>query len=165
MELKGSRTEQNLIVAFSGESQASNKYTYYAAVAKEAGFEPFEVIFLEAAEIKKQHAIKEHDFLKGIGDTNVNLTAAAEGEHYERGQMYPEFERIAREEGLSEIADFFKEAAEVEEKQEKQYLALLKKLNEGEVFKKERTVKWRCPDCPYVDKGTGDSDECPGLCV
>ena len=119
MELKGSKTEQNLLAAFAGESQARNKYTYFATVAKEEGFEQIAGIFLETAENEREHAKKEFDFPKGIGDTNANLKAAAEGEHYEWTQMYPEFERVAREEGFSEIADFFKEVAEVEEEHEK----------------------------------------------
>jgi len=115
MELKGSKTEQNLLAAFAGESQARNKYTYFATVAKEEGFEQIAGIFMETAENEREHAKKEFDFLKGIGDTAVNLKAASEGENYEHTQMYPEFERVAREEGFSEIADFFKEVGEVEE--------------------------------------------------
>ena len=106
MELKGSKTEQNLLAAFGGESQARNKYTYFATVAKGEGFEQISGIFLETAENEREHAKKEFDFLKGIGDTRANLKAAAEGEHYEWTQMYPEFERVARDEGFSEIADF-----------------------------------------------------------
>jgi len=124
MELKESKTVQNLLAAFAGESQARNKYTYFATVAKEEGFEQIAGIFLETAENEREHAKKEFDFLKGIGDTNANLKAAVEGEHYEWTQMYPEFERVARDEGFSEIADFFKEVAEVEEEHEKRYLAL-----------------------------------------
>jgi len=165
MELKGSKTEQNLLAAFGGESQSGNKYTYYAAVAKEKGFEQIAGMFLETAENKMERAKKEVDFLKGSRDTNVNLKAAVEGEHYEWSQMYPEFERVAREEGFSEIADFFREAAEVGEENEKRYLTLLNNLKEGEASKKDKTVKWRCPDCPYVQEGTDASDGCPGLCV
>ncbi len=115
MELKGSKTEKNLEAAFAGESQARNKYTYFATVAKEEGFEQIAGVFLEAAENERAHAKKEFDFLKGIGDTKANLGAAVEGEHYEWTEMYPEFERIAREEGFTEIADFFKRVAEIEE--------------------------------------------------
>ncbi len=161
MELKGSKTEQNLLAAFAGESQAGNKYTYFATVAKEEGFEQTAGIFLETAENEREHAKKEFDFLKGIGDTNANLKAAAEGEHYEYTQMYPEFERVAREEGFNEIADFFKEVAEVEEEHEKRYLALLKNLNEGMVFKKDKVVRWKCRNCGYVHEGTEAPEECP----
>ena len=161
MELKGSKTEKNLEAAFAGESQARNKYTYFAAVAKEAGLEQIAAIFLETAENEREHAKKEFDFLKGIGDTSANLKAAAEGEHYEWTQMYPEFERVAREEGFGEIADFFKEVAEVEEEHEKRYLALLKNLEGGKVFKQDEVVRWKCRNCGYVHKGTEAPEECP----
>lgn len=161
MGLKGSKTEQNLHTAFAGESQARNKYTYFATAAKEEGFEQVADIFLETAENEREHAKKEFDFLKGIGDTNANLKAAAEGEHYEWTQMYPEFERVAREEGFSEIADFFKEVAEVEEDHEKRYLALLKNLKEGKVFKKDKVVRWKCRNCGYIHEGTEAPEECP----
>jgi len=161
MELKGSKTEQNLLVAFAGESQARNKYTYYAAVAKEEGLEQIAGIFLETAGNEREHAKKEFDFLKEIGDTKANLKTAAEGENYEHTQMYPEFERIAREEGFSEIADFFKEVAEVEEEHEKRYLALLKNLVGGKVFKKEKVVRWKCRNCGYVHEGTEAPEKCP----
>ena len=161
MELKGSKTEQNLLAAFAGESQARNKYTYFAAVAKEEGFEQIAGIFLETAENEREHAKKEFDFLKGIGDTNANLKAAAEGENYEHTQMYPGFERVAREEGFSEIADFFKEVAEVEEEHEKRYIALLKNLEGGKVFKKDKVVRWKCRNCGYVHEGTEAPEKCP----
>ena len=161
MELKGSKTEQNLLAAFAGESQARNKYTYFAAVAKEEGFEQIAGIFLETAENEREHAKREFDFLKGIGNTKANLKAAAEGENYEHTQMYPEFERVAREEGFSEIADFFKEVGEVEEEHEKRYLALLKNLEGGKVFKKDKVVRWKCRNCGYVHEGTEAPEECP----
>jgi rubrerythrin len=161
MGLKGSKTEQNLHAAFIGESQARNKYTYFATAAKEEGFEQVAGIFLETAENEREHAKKEFDFLKGIGGTNANLKAAAEGEHYEWTQMYPEFERVAREEGFSEIADFFKEVAEVEENHEKRYLTLLKNLKAGKVFKKDKVVRWKCRNCGYVHEGTEAPKECP----
>ena len=161
MELKGSKTEQNLLAAFAGESQARNKYTYYAAVAKDEGFEQIAGIFQETADNEREHAKREFDFLKGIGDTEPNLKAAAEGEHYEWTQMYPEFERVAREEGFSEIADFFKEVAEVEEEHEKRYLALLKNLKEGKVFKKDKVVRWKCRNCGYIHEGSEAPEKCP----
>ena len=161
MDLKGSKTEQNLLAAFSGESQARNKYTYFATVAKEEGFEQIAGIFLETAENEREHAKREFDFLSGIGNTNANLETAAEGEHYEWTQMYPEFEQVAREEGFSEIADFFKEVGEVEEEHEKRYIALLKNLNEGKVFKKDTVVRWKCRNCGYIHKGTEAPEKCP----
>ena len=161
MELKGSRTEQNLLTAFAGESQARNKYTYFAAVAKEEGLEQIAGIFMETAENEREHAKKEFDYLKGIGDTAANLKAAAEGEHYEWTEMYAEFEQVAREEGFTEIADFFKEVGEVEEEHEKRYLALLKNLKEGKVFKKDKVVRWKCRNCGYVHKGTEAPEKCP----
>ena len=165
MELKGSKTEQNLLAAFAGESQARNKYTYFSTVAKEEGFEQIAGIFLETAENEREHAKKEFDFLKSIGDTNANLKAAAEGEHYEWTQMYPEFERVAREEGFSEIAGFFKEVAEVEEEHEKRYLALFKNLKERKVFKKDKVVRWKCRNCGYTHEGTEAPEECPACGV
>jgi rubrerythrin len=161
MELTGSKTEQNLIAAFAGESQARNKYTYFAMVAKEEGFEQIAGIFLETAENEREHAKKEFDFLKGIGDTRENLKAAAEGENYEHTRMYPEFEQVARKEGFSEIADFFKEVGEVEEEHEKRYLALLKNLKEGKVFKRDKVVRWKCRNCGYVHEGTEPPEKCP----
>ena len=161
MDLKGSKTEKNLEAAFTGESQARNKYTYFAAVAKEEGLEQIAAIFLETAENEREHAKKEFDFLKGIGDTKVNLKAAAEGEHYEWNEMYPEFERVAREEGFTEIADFFKEVAEVEEQHEKRYLALLKNVQKRKVFKKDKVVKWKCRNCGYIHEGTEAPKGCP----
>ena len=161
MELKGSRTEQNLLTAFAGESQARNKYTYFAAVAKEEGLEQIAGIFMETAENEREHAKKEFDYLQGIGDTGANLKAAAEGEHYEWTEMYAEFEQVAREEGFAEIADFFKEVGEVEEEHEKRYLALLKNLKEGKVFKRDKVVRWKCRNCGYVHKGTEAPEKCP----
>ena len=161
MKLKGSRTEQNLLAAFAGESQARNKYTYFAAVAKEGSLEQIAGIFLETADNEREHAKKEFEYLKGIGDTAANLKAASKGENYEHTQMYPEFERVAREEGFTEIADFFKEVGEVEEEHEKRYLALLKNLKEGKVFKKDKVVRWKCRNCGYVHKGTEAPEKCP----
>ncbi len=161
MELKGSKTEQNLLAAFAGESQARNKYTYFAAVAREEGFEQMAAIFLETAENEREHARREFDFIKGIGDTGANLEAAAGGESYEWTEMYPGFEHVAREEGFTEIADFFKEVAEVEEQHEKRYLALLKNLEDGAVFKKDRVVRWKCRNCGYIHEGVEAPQECP----
>jgi len=161
MELKGSRTEKNLEAAFAGESQARNKYTYFASVAKKEGFEQIAGIFLETADNEKEHAEREFNFLQGIGDTTANLKAAAEGEHYEWTEMYPEFERVAREEGFAEIAHFFHEVAEVEEEHEKRYRALLKNVQEGAVFKREKVYRWKCRNCGYVHEGTEAPEACP----
>ena len=161
MELKGSRTEKNLEAAFAGESQARNKYTCFASVATKAGFEQIAGIFLETADNEKEHAKRIYKFLGVVGDTKANLKAAAEGEHYEYTEMYPEFERVAHEEGFAEIADFFKEVAEVEEEHEKRYLTLLKNVQEGKVFKKDKVVKWKCRNCGYVHEGAEAPTECP----
>ena len=142
MELKGSKTEKNLETAFAGESQARNKYTYFAAVAKEEGFEQIAGIFLETAENEREHAKREFDFLKGT-------------------QMYADFGRVAREEGFGEIAGFFKEVAEVEEEHEKRYLALLQNVKEGKVFKKDKAVRWKCHSCGWFYNETEAPNECP----
>jgi rubrerythrin len=155
-----SKTEENLRKAFAGESQARNKYTYFASVARKEGYEQIHRIFIETADNEKEHAKRIFKFLEGIGDTRENLKVAAEGENYEHTQMYPEFEKVAREEGYNEVADFFKEVAEVEEKHEKRYIALLENIKKGEVFKKDRTVKWKCLNCGYVHGG----DQAPQIC-
>ena len=159
MELKGSKTEQSLLTAFAGESQARNKYTYFSEVAKEEGLEQISAIFMETAENEREHTRREFEFLKGIGDTAANLQVAADGENYEWTDMYPGMEKIAREEGFTEIADFFKEVAEVEEEHEKRYLALLKNVKEGMVFKRDKEVKWKCRNCGYIHKGTEAPEE------
>jgi len=161
MELKGSRTERNLEAAFARESQVRNKYNYFADVAKEEGFEQIAEIFLEAAENEKEHARRELNFLRGIGDTENNLKVAAEGEHYEWAEMYAEFERTAREEGFNEIVDFFKRVAEVEEQHENRYLALLKDVRDKKVFKKDEEVVWKCRNCGWIYKDIEAPDECP----
>jgi len=161
MELKGSHTEKNLQAAFAGESQARNKYTYFASVAKKEGYEQIAAIFLETAENEREHAKVEFKFLKELGGTTDNLKAAAGGEHYEWTEMYPDFERVAREEGFTEIADAFKEIAEVEEEHEKRYLALLKNIEECKVFKRDKVMKWKCRNCGYVHEGTEAPECCP----
>ncbi len=161
MRLKGSKTKQNLLAAFAGESKARNKYTYFASVAKKEGFEQMSGIFLETADNEKEHAERIFSFLNGVGDTKANLKAASEGENYEWTQMYPEFEKVAREEGFTEIAEFFHEVAEVEEQHEKRYNALLKNLEEGKVFKKDEVVKWKCRNCGYVHEGKEAPEACP----
>ncbi|NLC45522.1 MAG: rubrerythrin family protein, partial [Firmicutes bacterium] len=137
MDLKNSRTWKNLEAAFAGESQARNKYTYYASVAKKEGYEQIAAIFQETADNEKEHAKMAFKFMDGIGDTKANLKDAAAGENYEWSIMYKEFAEVAREEGFDEIADFFERVAKVELEHEKRYLALLKNLEEGKVFKKD----------------------------
>ena len=155
------KTEENLWTAFAGESQARNKYTFFAQVAREAGFEQIAAIFEETAENEKAHAERIFKFLKALGETERNLKAGIEGEHYEWTQMYPGFEKVARQERLTEIADFFKEVAEVEEQHEKRYQALLRNLKEGKIFKKDEVVKWKCRNCGYVHKGKEAPETCP----
>lgn len=163
MELKGSKTEQNLLAAFAGESQARNKYTYWASKADKEGFKQIAAIFLETADNEKEHAKLFFKMLMGgeIADTEANLLAAAMGENEEHTKLYPEFERIAREEGFTEIADIFKEIAEVEEEHEKRYRKLLANVTNKTVFKKTQPVKWRCRNCGYVHEGNEPPEKCP----
>ena len=172
--LKGTQTEKNILTAFSGESQARNRYTYFASVAKKAGYEQIAAIFLETADNEKEHAKRFFRYLEGgeleiqaaypagiIGDTARNLASAASGENLEWSKLYKEAEETAREEGFEEIAVQFKEIAEVEEEHEKRYRKLLKNLKEGAVFKKAKTVKWHCRNCGYVHEGDEAPEECP----
>jgi rubrerythrin len=161
MDLKGSKTEKNIMEAFAGEAQARNKYTYYASVAKKEGYEQISAIFQETADNEKEHAKVLLKMVNGIGDTIENLTAAAEGENYEWTDMYRRFEQEAREEGFTEIADRFKEIAEVEEEHEKRFRALLANVKEGKVFKRDEVVKWRCRNCGYVHEGKEAPEICP----
>ncbi len=161
MELKGSKTENNLKAAFAGESQARNKYTYFADVAKQEGFQQLAGVFLEAAENERVHAKRELDFLAVAGDSKENLKAAAEGEHYEWTKMYPEFEEIAREEGFTKIADFFEKVAKIEEQHEKRYLALLKDMEKENVFKKGKAAAWKCRSCGWLHNEVEAPNECP----
>ena len=161
MELKGSRTEQCLKAAFAGESEARNKYTYYSSVAKKAGYEQIAALFLETAENEREHAKRAAKYLGLIGDTAENLAAAAAGENYEHTSMYPEFEKIALEEGFTDIAVFFRETGEVEEEHEKRYLKLLKNVQEGTVFTSDTEIQWRCRNCGYVHTGTEAPEVCP----
>ena len=174
MKLKGSKTEKNLLASFAGESQARNRYAYFSSVARKAGFEQISAIFSKTAENEKEHAKRFFKFLEGgeveitasypagvIGDTAANLEAAASGENLEWTELYPEAERVAREEGFSEIADIFKEIAEVEEQHEKRYRKLLKNIKEDKVFKKDTVVKWKCRNCGYVHEGKEAPTKCP----
>jgi len=174
MELKGSESEKNLLKAFAGESQARNRYTFFASVARKEGFEQIAAIFEETAGNEKEHAEIFFKHLEGgdceivagypagkIGTTAENLTAAAEGEKLEWGTLYPEFEGVARAEGFSEIADSFKEIGEVEVYHEKRYRKLLKNVREGRVFVKGESVKWKCRNCGYVAEAPEAPEECP----
>jgi len=163
MNLKGSKTEENLLKAFAGESQARNKYTFWASQAKKEGFEQIAGIFEETAENEKEHAKRLYKFVVGgaIKSTDENLAAAASGENEEYTSMYPEMERIAREEGFDEIADVFREIGEVEEAHEKRFLKLLENIKSNTVFKKPAPVKWKCRNCGYIHEGTEPPELCP----
>lgn len=163
MDLKGSKTEQNLWAAFSGESQARNKYSYFASQADKEGLKQIAAIFLETADNEKEHAKRFYKFLMGgsVPGTEENLLDAAEGENEEHTNMYPEFEKIAREEGFDEIADIFHEIAEVEEEHEKRFRKLLANIKANTVFKKDKVVKWKCRNCGYIHEGTEAPEECP----
>ena len=161
MDLRGSRTEKNLWAAFAGESQARNKYTYFASVARREGYEQIAAIFEETAHNEKEHAKRILKFLGGIGSTEANLEAAAGGENYEWTSMYPEFEKVAREEGFDEIAQFFGKVAEVEKEHERRYRALLENLQQGKVFRKDEPVRWRCRNCGHIHTGNTAPEACP----
>jgi rubrerythrin len=174
MELKGSQTEKNLLAAFAGESQARNRYTYFASQAKKEGYEQIRAIFEETANQEKEHAKREFKFLKGgeveiaasfpagvIGNTLENLKAAAAGEHYETTEMYPEFAEVAEKEGFDEIAKVFRSIAVAEKRHEDRYVALAKNITNGVVFKREKQVRWVCRNCGYVHEGTEAPEECP----
>lgn len=161
MNLKGTKTEKNLLTAFAGESQARNKYTYFASKAKKEGYEQIAGVFMETAENEKEHAKMWAKFLGLINDTKQNLKDAAEGENYEWTEMYKEFAETAREEGFDEIATFFEEVGEVEAEHEKRYLKLLERLNDGSIFKRSTPIKWRCRNCGYIHEGTEPPEKCP----
>ncbi|MEI6516807.1 MAG: rubrerythrin family protein [bacterium] len=160
-ELKGSKTEKNLQEAFAGESQARNKYTYFASVAKKEGYEQIAAFFLETADQEKTHAKLHFKALNGIGDTSANLKAAAGGEHEEWTNMYPRMAKEARAEGFDDIARLFEGIAKIEKEHQERYQALLKNLEDGKVFKKDAKVKWRCRECGFVHEGVGAPQKCP----
>jgi rubrerythrin len=163
MDLKGSKTEQNLWAAFTGESKVRMKYTFFASQADKEGYKQMAAIFQETADNEKEHAKRFYKFLIGgsIHHTEENLLEAAEGELDEHSNLYPEYERIAREEGFHEIADVFREIAEVEEEHEKRYRKLLANIKNKTVFKKPNPVQWRCRNCGYVHEGTEAPEVCP----
>lgn len=161
MDLKGTKTEQNLQNAFAGESQARNKYTYFASVAKKEGYEQISRLFLETADNEKEHAKLWFKYLGGIGNTIDNLTAAAGGENFEWTQMYKQFAEEAREEGFEEIALKFEGVAKIEAEHEKRYLALLENVKNGNVFKKGSIVIWKCANCGHIHVGDSAPLVCP----
>ena len=160
-ELKGSKTMANLAFAFAGESQARNKYTYYASAAKKAGYEQIAAIFQETADNEKEHAKLWFKLMGGIGSTEENLRAAAAGENEEWTQMYKEFEQVAREEGFDQIADMFAGVAKIEKSHEERYLKLLQNLDQGKVFTKDGEMVWRCRNCGHLHIGKSAPEVCP----
>ena len=174
MEFKGSKTEKNLLAAFAGESQARNRYTYFASVARKSGYEQIAAIFLETADNEKEHAKLFFNLLQGgeaeiqagypagkIGDTAANLKAAAAGENFEWTTLYQNFARAAKEEGFTDASQTFSQIAKAEKFHEARYLALLKNVQEGKVFKKTSSVKWHCRNCGYVFEGAAAPEKCP----
>ena len=163
MELKGSKTEQNLMTAFAGESQARNKYTYYANKAKKDGFEQIAAIFEETANNEKEHAKLWFKELHGgnIPSTEENLEDAANGENYEWTEMYKEFAKVAKEEGFDRIAYLFEEVAKIEKEHEERYLTLLNNVKEDKVFHKNGDKMWICRNCGHVYIGENALDVCP----
>jgi rubrerythrin len=171
--LKGSKTEHNLMAAFAGESQARNRYTYYASVAKKEGYEQISAIFLETADNEKEHAKRFFKFLEGtpveitatypssFGDTASNLKAAASGENEEWAELYPTFADIAEQEGFVEISTAFKKIAEVEKQHEARYLKLLKNIESKKVFLKDIKTDWKCRNCGYIHFGEFPPKLCP----
>lgn len=172
--LKGTKTEKNILTAFAGESQARNRYTYFASQAKKEGYVQISNIFLETADNEKEHAKRLFKFLEGgeaeisasfpagvIGSTAENLKASAAGENYEHTTMYPEFARIAKEEGFSEVAEVMMAIAVAEKQHEKRYLALLENIEKGRVFKRDTVVKWKCDNCGYIHEGKEAPEVCP----
>jgi rubrerythrin len=172
--LKATKTEKNILTAFAGESQARNRYTYFASQAKKEGFEQINGIFSETADNEKEHAKRLFKFLEGgeaqvqasypagmIGDTKSNLKEAAAGENYEQTTMYPEFARTADEEGFPEIAEAMRSIAVAERQHEKRYLALLDNLDNNRAFKRDKVVRWKCRNCGYIHEGNEPPDECP----
>jgi len=174
MKLKGSRTEKHLLMAFAGESQARNRYTYFASAAKKEGYDQISFIFEETAAQEKEHAKRFFKFLEGgeveitasfpagvIGKTADNLSSAAAGEHHEWGVLYPDFAKVAREEGFKDVADAFDAISIAEKQHEKRYNDLLANLKQGTVFKKGVQTTWRCRNCGYIHNGNEAPEKCP----
>ena len=161
MELKGTKTEQNLWQAFAGESQARNKYTYYASKARKEGFEQIAQIFEETAGNEKEHAKLWFKLVHGIGSTKENLEDAANGENYEWTDMYKKFADEARQEGFADIARLFEGVAKIEEEHEKRYKALLANLENDKVFEKDEEVVWVCRNCGFRTRAKQAPEVCP----
>lgn len=161
MELKGSKTEKNLWAAFAGESQARNKYTYYASKAKKDGYVQISNIFTETADNEKEHAKIWFKLVEGIGDTVDNLKAAAAGENEEWTSMYPEFAKVAREEGFTKIANLFEMVGKIEKEHEARYKLLVQNIEEDKVFKKGEKIIWQCLNCGYVCEAANAPTVCP----
>mgnify|MGYP000528331516 FL=1 len=158
---KGTKTEKNLLEAFAGESQARNKYTYFASRAKKDGYEQISALFLKTADNEKEHAKMWFKELNGIGDTAQNLAAAADGENYEWTDMYEDFAKTAEEEGFVELAKRFRMVAAIEKAHEERYRALLRNVEAQEVFKKSEVKVWECRNCGHIVIGTAAPDVCP----
>lgn len=161
MELKGSKTEKNLMEAFAGESQARNKYTYFASVAKKEGYEQIAALFLETAENEKEHAKIHFKYLNGISDTKANLAAAAAGENYEWTDMYDRMAKEADEEGFTEMAAKFRGIGAIEKEHEARFRRLLENVENGEVFKRGSITIWKCRNCGHIVVGTEAPKVCP----
>lgn len=158
---EGTKTEKNLMAAFAGESQARNKYTYFASKAKKEGYEQIAALFLATADNEKEHAKIWFKELSGIGDTAENLAAAADGENYEWTDMYEGFAETAEEEGFSELAEKFRAVGRIEKHHEERYRALLKNVEAQEVFKKSEVKVWECRNCGHIVVGTEAPEVCP----
>ena len=174
VDMKGSRTEKNLLAAFAGESQARTRYTFFASVAKKEDYEQISGVFQETSDNEKEHGQLFFKHLKGgiaeitasypagiIGSTAQNLKAAAEGEKLEWGTLYPNFAAIAEEEGFRDVAQTFRMVAKVEAYHERRYLKLLANVENGKVFKKDSTIKWKCRNCGHVFEGNEAPEKCP----
>ena len=161
MNLKGTKTEQNLMTAFAGESQARNKYTYFASVAKKEGYEQISAIFQQTADNEKEHAKMWFKELKGIGNTAENLLAAAEGENYEWTDMYDGFAKVAEEEGFTALAAKFRMVAAIEKTHEERYRKLLSNVEMQKVFEKSEETMWECRNCGHIVIGKKAPDVCP----
>ena len=161
MELKGSKTEKNLMTAFAGESEARNKYTYFASVAKKEGYEQISAIFLKTAENEKEHAKMWFKALGGLSDTAKNLAAAAEGENYEWTDMYATFAKEAEEEGFTKLAAQFRMVGEIEKHHEERYRALLSNVEMQKVFEKSEQTMWECRNCGHLVMGKKAPEVCP----
>jgi rubrerythrin len=174
MKLKGSQTEKNLVTAFAGESQARNRYNFFASKAEKEGFVQIADLFTETANQEKEHAKRMFKFLEGgdvqitaafpagvIGATCDNLKAAAGGEHHEWSDLYPSFAKVARQEGFEDVAKAFEAISVAERQHEKRYLALARNIEDGKVFKRDKPVVWRCRNCGYLHQGTEAPNACP----